>query len=49
VLDDPTTITDLKGKVLTFMGAPNTPPNRDQIAIDDVDYAVVCGEAVTAD
>ena len=48
VLDDPTTIADLKGKVLTFMGAPNSSFNRDQIIIDDVDYAVVCGEAVTA-
>jgi len=48
VLDDPNTIADLKGKVLTFMGAPNTPVNRAQIFIDDVDYAVVCGEAVTA-
>ena len=48
VLDDPNTIADLKGKVLTFMGAPNSPFNRDRIVIDDVDYAVVCGEAVTA-
>lgn len=48
VLDDPTTIADLKGKVLTFMGAPNSPVNRAQIVIDDVDYAVVCGEAITA-
>lgn len=46
ILDDPTTIADLKGKVLTFMGAPNIPFNRDQIVIDDVDYAVVCGVPV---
>ena len=48
VLDDPNTIADLKGKVLTFMGAPNSPFNRDRITIDDVDYAVVCGEAIPA-
>jgi hypothetical protein len=47
VLDDPRTIADLKGKVLTFMGAPNSTFNRAQIEIDDVEYAVVCGEAVT--
>jgi hypothetical protein len=42
VLDDPTTVADLKGKVLTFLGALDNEANRLQIAIDDVDYAVVC-------
>jgi len=42
VIDDPTTVADLKGKVLTFLGALDNEANRLQIAIDDVDYAVVC-------
>jgi hypothetical protein len=49
VLDDPKTIADLKGKVLTFMGAPNSADNRDQIVIDDVDYAVVCRDPLPND
>ena len=44
VLDRPTTVADLKGKVLTFLHATDSPPNRAAIAIDDVDYAVVCTE-----
>ena len=42
VLDDPRTVADLRAKVLTFLGAALTPPNRNAIVIDDVDYAVVC-------
>jgi len=44
VLDRPTTVADLKGKVLTFLRATNSPANRAAIVIDDVDYAVVCTE-----
>jgi hypothetical protein len=42
VLDDPRTVADVKGKVLTFLGAADTAVNRGAIKIDDVDYAVVC-------
>lgn len=42
VLDDPTTIADLKGKVLTFLRAVNNPANRALVKIVDVDYAMVC-------
>ena len=42
VLDDPRTVADVKGKVLTFLGAADTPFNRSSTEIDDVDYAVVC-------
>jgi hypothetical protein len=42
VLDDPRTVADVKGKVLTFLGAADNAVNRGAIKIDDVDYAVVC-------
>ena len=42
VRDNPLTVADLKGKVLTFLGALNSPVNRDAIVIDDVEYAVIC-------
>ncbi len=42
VLDDPGTIADLKGKVLTFLRAVNNPANRALVKIVDVDYAMVC-------
>ena len=42
VLDDPTTVADLKAKVLTFLGAMVTAANRASIDIKDIDYAVVC-------
>jgi hypothetical protein len=42
VLDDPRTVADVKGKVLTFLGAVDGAVNRSSIQIDDVDYAVVC-------
>jgi hypothetical protein len=44
VFDNPKTIADLKGKVLTFIGARSASlqdSNRNFIAIDDVDYAVI--------
>jgi len=48
VKDNPKTVADLKGKVLTFLGAlPNSTAalpnqNRSFIQIIDVEYAVVC-------
>jgi hypothetical protein len=42
VLDDPNTVADLKGKVLTFLGAVDSAANRQLVKIIDVDYAVVC-------
>jgi hypothetical protein len=42
VLDNPRTVADLKAKVLTFLRAAVNPANRNNIVIDDVDYAVVC-------
>lgn len=41
VLDDPRRIADLKGKVLTFLGALSGPENRASVQIDEVEYAVV--------
>jgi hypothetical protein len=48
VLDNPTTVADLKGKVLSFLGAVDGPVNRERIVIDDVDYAVVCPNPETS-
>ena len=42
VLDNPRTVADLKAKVLTFLRAQVTDANRENVTIDDVDYAVVC-------
>ena len=42
VLDDPSTIADLKGKVLTFIGAGDNAANRQAVTIDQVLYAMVC-------
>jgi hypothetical protein len=42
VLDDPERIADLRGKVLSFVGAVDSAVARDQVAIIDVDYAMVC-------
>ena len=42
VLDDPRTIADLKGKVLSFMRAADTAAARMAIKVIDVDYAMVC-------
>jgi hypothetical protein len=42
VIDNPSTVADLKGKVLTFLGAADTPENREGVRIDDVEYAVIC-------
>lgn len=42
VLDDPTTIADLKGKVLSFIGAIDNQTQRDLVVIDEVAYAMVC-------
>jgi hypothetical protein len=42
VIDNPSTVADLEGKVLTFLGAADTTINRDAIVISDVEYAVIC-------
>jgi hypothetical protein len=42
VLDNPTTVADLKGKVLTFLGAVDNAAARQAVVIIDVDYAMVC-------
>jgi len=47
VKDNPRTVADLKGKVLTFLGAadsslPTGVDNRLNIRIIDVEYAVIC-------
>ena len=42
VIDNPRTVADLKGKVLTFLGAADKPEYRDAIAILEVKYAMVC-------
>lgn len=42
VIDDPRTVADLKGKVLTFLGALDTPANREGVRIQEVKYAMVC-------
>lgn len=44
VKDDPKTVADLKGKVLTFLGALPNAANRALIRIVDVEYAVICGQ-----
>ncbi len=46
VLDDPNTVADLKGKVLTFLGAADTPANRMLVKVGQVTYAVVCPNVV---
>ncbi len=42
VLDDPKTVADLLGKVLTFLGAADNTANRQNIRILEVKYAMVC-------
>ena len=45
VLDDPRTIADLKGKVLSFIRAVDSAVARAAVKIIDVDYAMVCPTA----
>ncbi|MBN8508434.1 MAG: hypothetical protein J0L57_07475 [Burkholderiales bacterium] len=45
VLDNPKRIADLRGKVLSFIGAVDLPTYRQFVKIIDVDYAVVCPAA----
>ena len=45
VLDDPRTIADLKGKVLSFIRAVDNAAARAAVKIIDVDYAMVCPTA----
>ena len=42
VLDNPKRIADLKGKVLTFIGAVDNTANRGGVGIMQVQYAMVC-------
>ena len=42
VLDDPKTVADISGKVLTFLGAADTTENRAALRIVEVKYAMVC-------
>lgn len=42
VLDDPRTVADLRGKVLSFIGALDNPQQRQGVKIIDVEYAMVC-------
>jgi hypothetical protein len=42
VIDDPRTIADLKGKVLTFIGAVDNAAQRQNLRISQVLYAMVC-------
>jgi hypothetical protein len=42
VIDDPRTVADISGKVLTFLGAADTSANREGVRIVEVKYAMVC-------
>ncbi len=42
VLDNPKKVADLKGKVLTFIGAVDNSANRGGVGIQQVQYAMVC-------
>ena len=42
VLDNPRNIADLRGKVLSFIGAADTAVNRQKVKIIDVEYAMIC-------
>jgi hypothetical protein len=42
VLDEPTTVADLEGKVISFLQAVDNAAARAVVVIDDVDYAIVC-------
>lgn len=45
VLDNPRTVADLKGKVLSFIGAVDNLDTRQAVTIVDVEYAMVCPAA----
>jgi hypothetical protein len=47
VLDNPRTVADLKGKVLSFLGAVDNAATRQNVKIIDVDYAMVCPNTPT--
>lgn len=42
VIDDPRTIADLKGKVLSFIGAIDNAAQRNNLRVTQVLYAMVC-------
>lgn len=46
VLDNPRTVADLRGKVLSFLGAVDSANTRPNVTIIDVDYAMVCPTAL---
>lgn len=46
VLDNPRTVADLRGKVLTFLGAVDSPNTRPNVTIIDVDYSMVCPASI---
>ncbi|WP_394752028.1 hypothetical protein [Crenothrix sp.] len=46
VKDNPRTVADLKGKILTFLGASLNEKNRLKIQVTDVEYAVICAKAL---
>ena len=43
--DNPKTVADLKGKLLSFLGAVDGPEARAAVRILDVEYAMVCPSA----
>jgi hypothetical protein len=47
VLDNPRTVADLKGKVLTFLGAVDSAATRQSVKIIEVAYAMVCPNTPT--
>lgn len=47
LLDNPNKVADLKGKVLTFIGAVDNGDTRAQVKIVEVEYAMVCPNTTT--
>jgi hypothetical protein len=42
VIDDPTTVADIKRKVLHFLNVPDNEFTRRMITITEVEYAIIC-------
>lgn len=49
VIDDPNTVADVKGKVLSFLRAVDNAATRQTVKIIDVDYAMVCPQVPQPD
>jgi hypothetical protein len=49
VIDDPATVADVKGKVLSFLRAVDNAATRQAVKILDVDYAMVCPQVPQPD